>query len=1551
MQQLTEHAAAGRPVRPSTLEREVAAVWREVLGVEVGPEDSFYALGGDSVQAMQIAARLSRRLERQVPVRAVLAWPTPRALAEDLADGGEAAPPELAADGGDRGPASPEQERLFFLTQAQPASSPAYNVHLAVRLLGPLALDALRESLTALVARHDALRTRLEATPEGVQATVLEPQAPEVEVVDATGEELAALLARAAAREFELGSPPLLRALLARVAPDEHVLLLVAHHAVLDGWGFALLVDDLSRLYAAQVEGAPPPPSPRVRSLDAARWRRERTAAAAPESLGRWQRRLEGAARPLELVADLPRPPVPSYRGGRVSRRLPDPLVARVAALAPAIEATPFACYLAAFGALLGRAARRKELLVAAPATGRPLPELERVVGCFVDTLVIPIGLEGRPSFRELVARSREAAFEAFDHAALPLARLVAELAPDRDASRHPLAEVAFAYQGRRPRPALPGVTARHVPVDNGTAKFDLTLEIEELEEGTVVATLEHADVFTPQTAESLLERFVALLEGCAAEPDRPVADQPLVGARERRRLTASAPGPLPSACLHELFRARAERTPDAVAVSCGESSLTYRELAGHARALGGRLRELGAGPEARVGVCLERSCELVAAIVGVLEAGAAYVPLDPVYPRERLRSMVEDAGCRLVVADAASADLLPPDVLAVPPDATETAEAPPTPASPAAAAYVIYTSGSTGRPKGVVVTHANVVRLFEAASRELRLEQDDVWTLFHSFAFDFSVWELWGALLHGGRLVVVPAATSRSPQDFLELLRRERVTVLNQTPTAFRQLQAAATAEGFPPTSLRLVVFGGEALDPRVLRPWLDAYGERPQLVNMYGITETTVHVTLRPLVRDDLERAGSPIGAPLADLSLLVLDERLEPLPAGFPGELHVGGAGLARGYLHRPAETAQRFLPDPYGPPGSRLYRSGDVAARRAGGELLYLGRADAQLKLRGFRIEPGEIEAALLEHPAVGASAVALRPERSGEPRLAGYVVARPGQTPTARGLRRFLAQRLPAHMIPAAFALVPALPTTPNGKLDREALPELDVLRDSEPDHVPPRTADERRLAEIWSRVLGVERVGAGDNFFALGGDSILSVRVAAEAAQAGLALSLEELYRRPTLAELAASARRPSAAADAPSVDDGAPFPVTPLQLGMIYHSEATPGLYHDLVSVRVEGRFDTAALRAALDALCARHELLRVSFDLIGGDEPLQLVHPHVEPPLELEDLSALPEAEQEAALARWRSLEPERPFDWERPPLLRCHAAQLAERTFQVTLATHHAVLDGWSLARALTDLLLLYGRELGEASAPPPPPAVSYRELVRLEREARTSAETAAFWKSTLLGAAATLPRPDDTPGPRPDRLVAPLDPDLLLRLDALAAARGLPLKSLALAAHVTALAAVLETSDVVTGLVVDGHPEVPGAERLVGLYLNVVPLRVAVAPDVLETARAALAAEAALLPYRRCPATQIQRLTGVFPDVLFNYAHFHVYRELDALEALDVVDWWYFDHNSFPVTVEFVVESFPDQVSLQVDRDPQAADAEVARALAEGVEAALAHQSLR
>ncbi|HEX3560512.1 MAG TPA: amino acid adenylation domain-containing protein [Pyrinomonadaceae bacterium] len=1014
---------------------------------------------------------------------------------------------------------------------------------------------------------------------------------------------------------------------------------------------------------------------------------------------------------------------------------------------------------------------------------------------------------------------------------------------------------------------------------------------------------------------------------------------------------------------IHELFERRAAATPDAVALIFEGERLSYRELNARANRLAHRLRRLGAGPETCVGLLFERSLEMVVSVLGVLKAGGCYLPLDPAHPPERLSFMLEDARAPLLLTEEALLARVPKcraRVICFDRDretiASESAENPPRAAAPENLAYVIYTSGSTGRPKGVAITHASVARLFAATRAWFDFSERDVWTLFHSYAFDFSVWEMWGALLYGGRVVVVPFALSRDPAALYELLRRERVTVLNQTPSAFRQLSRAEEAlpegnVGAQELALRLVVFGGEALELRSLRPWLERHGdERPRLVNMYGITETTVHVTYRPITIEDVDTGrGSVIGRAIPDLQVYVLDDDLRPVPAGLQGELYVGGAGLARGYLNRPGLTAAAFIPDPFsGEPGTRLYKTGDLARLMPGGDLEYLGRADDQVKVRGFRIELGEVNAALARHSSVRESVVLAVEGAAEEKRLVAYVVCDEASRPTGGELREFLREKLPEHMLPPAFVFLGALPLTPNGKVDRGALPAPDwAAPELEDDFVAPCTEVERALAAAWAEALGVRQVGIDDNYFELGGDSIRSIRVRAGALERGLDFSLQHLFQHPTIRELARHVSPVENRTGAnvhgqpfgliseedrrrlpPTVEDA--YPLSRLQSGMVFHSEYSPDYIVYVSSLHLRLPLDIEKLQSALDQMAARHEMLRTSFAPNGFSEPLQLVHQTTHLPLRVEDLRQLSLSEQQTRIAEWIKEETRRRFDWTKQPLLRFHVHLRGDDSIQFTMS--EPFFDGWSVASFCTELFERYFALMNGRPTPTGPRlAASYRDFVSLEREALESERCRDFWAATLAGATASrlARRPftrsaDDVQ--EVARLEVPISAEVSDGLKRLAQSVEVSLKSVLLAAHMKVLGLLTGQADVLTGLLINGRPEKADGERVLGAFLNTVPLHLQLSGGTwADLARRASQSENELLPFRRYPIQELQRVHGAESlfDTVFNYTHFHVADRLRDVNGLEVLGVEGTEQTYYALTAQFNVDNLSSRVELALD----------------------------
>jgi amino acid adenylation domain-containing protein len=1057
-------------------------------------------------------------------------------------------------------PLSCGQERLWFLDRLHPGGC-AYNVPMALRLRGDLRAQALREALDAIVARHEALRTTFVLGPEGPRAVVSAPSAAPLPVRDlsrvpdeAREAEIARLLRQEARRPFDLGADRMLRASLLRAGEQDHVLLLVLHHIATDGWSMTILGRELAALYAAAVGGRPADlPVLPIQYTDYARWEREWLRSEQPaRELAYWKERLAGMPDPLRIPAGGPEPPLPGVRGARAAATLPEDLRRALAALSRRERVTLFMTLAAAFAILVHRYAGTDDVVFGTAIAGRRRAETEPLIGFFVNTLVLRTDLAGDPPFRDLLRRVRETVVEACDHQDLPFERLVQELRPERAASRTPLFNVMFVLQEPDPRHlTLPGLTVTPVDVDTGAAKFDLTAFVTPTPHGLTVTLEYDTGVYGAAAMRRMLGHYETLLAGIAGDPERSVSRLPLLTEPEReqmRRWNATRREYPAHAGIPALFEAQAARTPHAAAVVAGEHVLTYEALNIRANRLAHRLRRHGVGPGTVVGVCLPRGPDAIVALLGILKAGGAYVPLDPGYPRARLRFMVEDARAAAVVTHRRLAGAFPP--LAAPavlldtaPEQEEPADNPAPGTTGEHAAYLMYTSGSTGEPKAVAVPHRGVARLV-LNTDYVSLTPADAVAQASTLSFDAATFEIWGALLNGARLVVVPRDTLLSPAALAAEIARRGITVLFLTTGLFNQMAQEAPSAF---RTLRTLLVGGEAASPACVAAVLE-HGAPGRLVNAYGPTETTTFASWYLVDHVPAGATGIPIGRPIANTQIYLLDRAMNPVPIGVPGEIYIGGPGVAQGYAGRPELTRERFIPDPFGDdPGGRLYRTGDLARYLPDGNIEFLGRLDEQVKIRGHRIEPGEVEAALRRHPAVRDVLVLPREIVPGDTRLVAYVVAAPGPRASPRDLRAFLRDRLPGYMIPAHIVPLDALPLTANGKVDRRALPApAAARRDAVGGPVEPRDPLEQQLQQIWESLLGVRPIGVTDNFFDLGGHSLLAVRLlqAIEAAT-GCRVPLAALFEGATIRGLArvVGEHRPAAWTPVTAFHAGGPRP------------------------------------------------------------------------------------------------------------------------------------------------------------------------------------------------------------------------------------------------------------------------------------------------------------------------------------------------------------------------------------------------------------------------
>ncbi|MDL4770581.1 amino acid adenylation domain-containing protein [Actinomadura xylanilytica] len=1118
-------AAAVAGAAPRTAREEaLCGLFAEVLGLpSVGVDDGFFDLGGDSLLAARLVGRVRAVLGAELGIRTVFEAPTVAGTAAALGAGTSGRPRLAPAPRPGRVPLSSAQRGLWFLHQT--GDRTAYNVPIALRLTGPLDGAALHGALGDLLARHESLRTLFpddDGTPYQRVLPAVEPVLHRAAIEED--------LAEAARYAFDLAAEPPIRATLLRTGPDAHVLLLLLHHIAGDEWSQNRLIDDLATAYTARRDGREPGWAPLpVQYADYTLWQRDLLGddadpgSLAGRQLAHWEDTLRDLPVELDLPADRPRPAVPGHRGDVVPFTLGPALHRALAALARDAHASLFMTVQAGIAALLTRLGAGTDVPIGTPAAGRTDDALDALVGCFVNSLVLRTDTSGGPGFAELLGRVRETDLAAFEHQDLPFERLVEALRPPRSLTRHPLFQVMLTYwNDQGARPGLPGgLTAEVTTVPTGAAKFDLAFRLAEHagRDGVDGVVEYRTDLFDRATVEALAARLVRLLEAAAADPGRPITELDVLGADERRTLLRdwndTAHG-TPPATFPALFEAQVRRSPDATAVVLGDRELTYAQLDARADRLARRLAaELGAGPEELVGVALPRSIDMIVAVLAVLKTGAAYLPLDPDYPADRLAHMVRDARPAGVITTpgtrppgGAREILLGGDVPEPEPHVRV-----PGPASVRNAAYVIYTSGSTGRPKGVVVTHAGIAGLVATQERRLGARPGLRVLHFASLSFDAAFWQLCIPLLSGGTLVICPADLRVPGPELAGYARRHRVGLLGLPPS----LLAMIPEDVELPEGATLVV-GAEKVPPELAARW----GRRHRVVNAYGPTEATVNATLWDC---DPDAAGPvPIGRPDPGTRAYVLDAALRPVPPGVTGELYLAGDGLARGYLGRPGQTAERFVADPFGPPGTRLYRTGDLARWSRDGALHFAGRADDQVKVRGFRIELGEIETVLARQDGVARAAVVVREDRPGDVRLAAYVVPAGDAAergPGGRELKRALAAELPEHMVPPSITLLGALPLTPSGKLDRAALPAPDPAASAAPGRGP-RNRQEEMLCELYAEVLGVRRAGIDDSFFDLGGHSLLAARLIGRVrAEFGVRISVGTVFAAPTPAELA----------------------------------------------------------------------------------------------------------------------------------------------------------------------------------------------------------------------------------------------------------------------------------------------------------------------------------------------------------------------------------------------------------------------------------------------
>ena len=1400
-------------------------------------------------------------------------------------------------------PLSFAQQRLWLLDQIQPNTA-TYNLPIALRLTGLLDISALSETLNTIVGRHEVLRTTFAPGPDNEPVQIIAPTAPQhlplVDLQDLpTAERLAEaerLIEAEQNRPFDLTHGPLLRTTLLKLGPDEHLLLLTMHHIIGDGWSLGVLVQEVAALYPAYAQHTPPLlPDLAIQYADFAIWQRAQLSGEALDhEIDYWRRQLDAIPPLLELPADHPRPPVQSFRGAAHTFPLLSPLSA-LKTLSDGAGTTLFQTLLAAFNVLLYRYTGQSDLVVGSPIAGRTQPELEPLIGFFVNTLVLRADLSGNPRFADLLQQIRRTTLDAHAHQHVPFEKLVEVLHPERNLSYAPLFQVMFVFQNAPAETLdLPGISLSPVPAPSSSAKFDLMLTL--VETGPeLICELEYStDLFEPDTIERMAGHFQTLVADIVANPEQRIAYLPLLSEAEQQRLIAwnrSEAAYPRDAAVHTLIEAQAERTPNTAAIVFEDASLTYAELNARANQLAHYLRAQGVGPDVLVALCVERSLEMIVGMLAILKAGGAYVPLDPAYPAERLQYMLSHSQAPVILTHAALVDHLPEHAAQVfrldadwPTLAVQPTTNPPRVVLPDHLAYVIYTSGSTGRPKGVMVKQQGLINLVHG----LRAYFDDPAVhhvgLITSISFDISVNQIFPTLFFGRTLHIIADPVKYHSRTLLHYLGEQQIHLLDAVPS-YMQAVLNEVAPEQPPNALRYLLIGGEKIEQRLLQAIFGQLGSQVEVVNIYGLTEISDINILGSIRAADL---GTPItvGRPLQNNRIYILDAFDQPQPVGIAGEVCVSGESVSRGYLFRPELTADRFVVCPF-EDGQIMVRTGDLGRWRPDSTVEILGRIDHQVKIRGFRIETAEIEAILATHPDIGECVVVAREDGAGDRRLVAYIEPRTknlepngeqrnketkeqstesfpspaadeaearrgvgkGSARRARGegLRSFLAARLPDYMVPAAFVTLPALPKTPNGKIDRKALPAPELSIEQDAAFVAPIGAREELLAQIWADVLGMARVGRDDNFFTLGGHSLLATQMLARARDAlGADVRLRDLFETPTVAGLAQriDTLRHEQHSTTPAVepiDRTQPLPLSFAQQRFWFLDQLLPDspAYSITVAARLTGTLDRDALQQSLSALVERHESLRTIFAQTAdsADEPVQIILPAADVALPLVDLQALPAGKIEPRTEALLAEEAARPFDLRRGPLLRTTLIRQAPQAHVLLLALHHIVTDGWSMNILVRELAALY-RSFTQPDAPIqlPPLPIQYADYAAWQRQWLSGELLAAeldYWRKQLAGPLPVLNLPLDHPRPavqsaRGGNETLVLSPDLAEALKQLSRHEGATLFMTLLAAFDVLLYRYTGQRDLLVGTPIAGRVR-PELESVVGLFLNTLVLR--------------------------------------------------------------------------------------------------------------------------
>jgi len=1460
-------------VAPRTpVEQTLAEIWSRVLGMDqVGVYDDFFDLGGHSLLAMQTASRVRASFQVELTVRDLFERPTISQLAQFVEQAfkvGKAtqAPPLVRVSReGLRLPLSFAQQRLWFIDQLEPGKA-TYNIPGAVLVEGALKIETLEQVINEIVRRHEILRTRFEAEDGAPTQVIVEWEPRRLEVEDLTGAspeeregEVRRMAREEGAKGFDLRSGSLLRVKVLKLEQERHVLLYTMHHIVSDGWSMGVLLQEVVALYQAMSQGQESPlPKLEIQYADYAVWQREYLAGEVLKSeIGYWKEQLKGL-QTLNLPTDHRRPTAPSYRGGVERIDIDKELSEGLKRLGQLEGATLFMTLMAVFKVVLMRYSGEEDIVIGTVTANRTRKEVEGLIGFFVNTLAMRTDLSGNPSFRELIGRERDVALGAYAHQEAPFEKVVEEINPERDLSRSPLFQVMMALQNMgQEAPGTGELKLSGIGEATGATKFDLTLALVDGADG-MVGRLEYSlDLFEGETIRRMARHYVRLLEEVVRDADQRIREIGLMGEDEKRQVVEFGDlaeiGYGREKRVHQLFEDQVERRPEAVAVVSGQEQISYGELNRRANQLGRYLKEIGVGPEAPVGVCLERSIEMVVALMGVWKAGGAYVPMDPSYPAQRLRWMMEDAGLSVVVTGGGVSAGLQEEgmrVIDLNEEREEVArraeENPSSEVGVEGLAYVIYTSGSTGKPKGVAVEHRNLSSLLEMSGRKFGFEAEQEMLCLASFAFDISLFELLNPLVAGGKVNILNREQILGLSELLRELKK--VNIIHAVPTLMREIVEAIKnqpeeSRGYG--NIEKVFVGGELVPTDILGELRRIFKDA-RIEVLYGPTEGTIICTSDLAGASDV-RGKHIIGGPLSNASVRIYEENSELAPLGVRGELMIGGTGVSRGYLNRAELTAERFIPDAYGEgPGARMYRTGDLGKYDAGGKIEYLGRGDEQVKIRGYRIELGEIEVALNEHRSVKQSVVVVREDERGNKRLFGYVV---GEGANAAELKRHVRERLPEYMAPESIMVLEEIPTTANGKIDRKRLPTVEGAgRSSEQEYVAARTPVEEIVVGIFEEVLKADRVGREDDFFELGGHSLLATQAVSRVRNAfGVEIGVRSVFEEPTVKGLARRVEEVIRTRD--QVDSLPPVrafregqqgmnpPLSFAQhwLWSVYEYETDTTLYNIPGAVRLEGKLDLEALGRSVNETVRRHEALRTRFEVEAG-EPVQVIEEWKPRELEITDLTGSNRRERDEEVIRIAREEAERRFDLRRGPLLRVKALKLGEEEHVLLFTMSQIVGDASSIGRLARELSVLYESTCSGQSSPLPELEIQYADYAYWQRQHLTNDaldKRLAYWRRQLDAGLSALNLPIDRPRPfvssnRGATKSFSLPEELTRSLRGLSKSEGVTLSMVMLAAFKTLLYKYTAQENIMVGAAMSNRPQ-EEMEPLIGFFVNMLPMR--------------------------------------------------------------------------------------------------------------------------